>query len=67
MQNYNLNTLPEYSFIRLHQVLSIIPVSKSAWYQGVATGKYPAPTKLGNRTAVYKLSDIKKLLEDLGH
>lgn len=67
MQNSNLNSLPDYAVIRLPQVLSIIPVSKSAWYQGVSTGKYPAPTKLGNRTAVYKLADIKKLLEDLGH
>ena len=67
MQNFDLNTIPDFSFIRLQQVLAIIPVSKSAWYQGVSTGKYPAPTKLGKRTAVYKLADIKKLLEDLGH
>ena len=66
MHNINLNTLPDYAYLRLQQVLAIIPVSRSAWYLGIATGKYPAPVKLGQRTAVYKLGDIKKLLTSIG-
>ncbi len=66
MQNVNLNTLPDYAYLRLQQVLAIIPVSRSAWYLGITTGKDPAPIKLGERTSVYKLSDIKKLLADIG-
>ena len=66
MQNTNLTNLPDYAYLRLAQVLTIIPVSKAAWYLGVQSGKYPAPAKLGERTAVYKLSDIKKLLADIG-
>ena len=66
MHNINLNTLPDYAYLRLQQVLAIIPVSRSAWYSGILTGKYPAPVKLGERTAVYKLVDIKKLLADIG-
>ena len=66
MQNSDLNNLPEYSFIRLNQVLKILPISKSAWYLGVSTGKFPSPTKLGPRTAVYRLCDIKEILKDLG-
>lgn len=62
----DLNALPDYAFLRLNQVLSIIPVSRSAWYLGVASGKYPAPIKIGERTAVYKLADIKKLLTSIG-
>ena len=66
MHNINLNTLPDYAYLRLQQVLAIIPVSRSAWYLGITTGKYPAPVKLGERTSVYKLADIKKLLADIG-
>ena len=66
MHNINLNTLPDHAYLRLHQVLAIIPVSRSAWYLGITTGKYPAPVKLGERTSVYKLADIKKLLADIG-
>lgn len=65
MKHSDLNALHELALLRLHQVLSIIPVSRSAWYLGVAKGKYPSPIKLGERTAVYKLADIKKLLSDL--
>ena len=64
--NIDLNTLPDYACLRLNQVLSIIPVSRSAWYLGIASGKYPPPVKLGTRTSVYRLADIKKLLEDFG-
>ena len=66
MQNSDLNTLPDYAYLRLQQVLAIIPVSRSAWYAGIHAGKYPPPVKLGVRTSVYKLVDIKKLLSDIG-
>lgn len=31
------------SFLRLPQVLAIIPISKSAWWQGCKDGRYPNP------------------------
>lgn len=65
-KNIDLKTLPDFAYLRLAQVLTIIPVSRAAWYLGVQSGKYPTPVKLGERTAVYKLSDIKKLLADIG-
>jgi len=47
------------SFIRQVAVLEArIPVSKSAYNQGVKTGRYPAPVKLSERTAAYRKSDI---------
>ena len=66
MQTPDLNDLPNGAYLRLAQVLTFIPVSRSSWYAGISTGKFPSPIKLGPRTAVYRLCDIKKLLEDLG-
>lgn len=35
------------AFLRLPQVLAIVPVSKSSWWKGCKTGRYPKPVKLG--------------------
>lgn len=46
--------------IRLPEVLQILPIAKSTFYQGVGT-RYPRPIKLG-RVSAWKLSDILGLL-----
>lgn len=53
------------SFLRLNQVLEIIPISKSGWWQGCKSGKYPKPIKLGPRITVWKASDIQALVSKL--
>ena len=56
-------TLPEVGYIRLKEILEIIPVSKSTWYKGIADGRYPKPTKrLGPRIAAWDIRDIRALL-----
>jgi len=49
--------------LRLNEVLKIIPVSKSSWYQKVKDGIYPKPVKLGARTVAWKKSEIMNLVE----
>jgi predicted DNA-binding transcriptional regulator AlpA len=39
-----------------------LPISKSAWWQGVAEGKYPQPIKLGPKTTCWRESDILALI-----
>lgn len=56
-------TLPPTGFLRLREVLKLIPVSRSAWYAGVKEGRYPAPIPLGPKTAVYRVEDIRALIE----
>lgn len=51
--------------LRLPQVLNIFPVSKSTWWSGVKTGRYPAPVKPSRRTTAWRHSDIMKLIESL--
>ncbi len=53
------------NFLRLKDVLKIYPVSKSTWWAGVKSGKFPAGVKLSERTTAWRLSDIKKLMEGL--
>lgn len=50
--------------LKLPAVLAIIPVSRSAWYQGVATGAYPAGVKLGARSVAWRESSIIALVEN---
>lgn len=47
--------------LRLKQVLQNIPVSKTTWLNGVKSGKFPQPVKLGPRTHFWRLSDISRL------
>ena len=47
--------------IRLKEVLALIPISKSTWWEGVRQGKYPQPVKLGKRLTCWRLSDVLDL------
>ena len=55
--------LPETGFIRLPAVLGHIPVSKSTWWAGVKSGRYPKPVKLGERITAWRAEDIRALIE----
>ncbi|UCV28607.1 helix-turn-helix transcriptional regulator [Ferribacterium limneticum] len=65
-----MHQLPESGFLRLPQIIgdakrgipAVIPVSKSAWWGGCKTGRYPKPVKLGPRTTVWKVEDILDLI-----
>ena len=58
-------TIPALGFLRLPEVLEIIPIGKSSWWSGVKTGRYPKPVKLGPRTTAWRASDIEALVADL--
>lgn len=57
-----LENLPKDRLLRIKQVLQFIPVSRSSWWQGVRTGKFPQPIKLGERTTCWKSDDILALI-----
>lgn len=57
------NALPPDGFVRLPQVLAVIPVSKSTWWAGCKSGRYPQSVKLGPRTTAWRVSDIRKLIQ----
>ncbi|MDR2820920.1 MAG: AlpA family phage regulatory protein [Desulfovibrio sp.] len=49
--------------LRLPEVLSIIGLKKSAWYNGIKEGKYPAPMKRG-RDSVWLLSMVQSVVSE---
>ena len=59
--NTNIS-FPETGFIRLPQVLALFPVSRSAFWAGVKSGKYPKPVKLSQRCTAWKVEDIRNLI-----
>jgi len=63
--SHNLNApaqLPTTGFLRLPQVLELFPVSKSGWWAGVKSGKYPKAVKLSERTTAWSVEDIRGLI-----
>jgi len=72
----NVVQLPEVGFVRLHQILGdrksdpvippIIPISRASWWNGIKSGKYPQPIKLGPRTTAWRVEDIRRLVEETG-
>ena len=71
-----MNQLPETGFLRLSQIignpkakppiLPIIPVKKSCWWSGVASGRFPKPVKLGPRLTMWRVEDIRNLIASHG-
>ena len=67
--------LPATGFLRLPQIIgdpqatppipAIIPISKSTWWQGVRTGRYPPKVKLSERCTGWRTQDILALVEQM--
>ena len=57
--------LPETGFLRLADVLRIIPICKTSWFSGVKSGLYPKPVPLGKRARGYRAEDIRDLIDRL--
>jgi prophage regulatory protein len=57
--------VPETGFVRLREVLTVIPVGKSCWWEGVKSGRYPKPIKLSARCTAWKAEDIRGLIKQL--
>ncbi|MDS4074842.1 MAG: AlpA family transcriptional regulator [Candidatus Accumulibacter sp.] len=67
-----MNILPDTGFLRLSQIIGdpakgippLIPVKKSTWWAGVASGRFPKSVKLGNgRGTFWRVEDIRSLIE----
>ncbi len=67
--------LSERSLLRLPQILGdrrkgiapLVPVSRSTWWAGIKTGRFPKPLKLGSRITVWRSEDILRLLDKISN
>lgn len=67
------NPIPETGYLRLSQIIGsprkippippIIPVSRSCWLAGCKTGRFPSPVHLGPKLVVWKVEDIRALID----
>jgi prophage regulatory protein len=58
--------LPRWGLMRLAAIIGPtgpIPVSKSTWWAGVKSGRYPKPVKLGSRITAWRVEDIRALIQ----
>ncbi|NEI82241.1 AlpA family phage regulatory protein, partial [Rhizobium leguminosarum] len=59
---------PEHGYVRLKQILGPLgplPISKSGFWAGVKTGKFPKPRKISARVTVWRAEDILTLLQEI--
>lgn len=69
--------LPEIGYLRLPHIIgdkkadppiaAIIPVSKSTWWAGVKSGRYPQPVRtLGPRITAWSVESIREYIKQTG-
>jgi len=64
--------LPETGFLRVKQIVgdkkkdipALIPIGRSTFLQGVKKGKYPASIKLSAGVTVWRVEDIRNLINE---
>lgn len=63
-----IKPIPLHGYVRLGQILAVIPICKSSWWAGVRSGKYPAPVRPSpfGRTTVWRAEAINELCARAG-
>ena len=64
METGSLYSIPH--FLRIKQVLALVPVSKSQLYNMIADGAFPKPVLIGKRTSVWRSQDVMEFIEKAG-
>lgn len=62
----NDSCFPKTGFVRLSSILAPkgpIPIGRSTWWAGVKSSRFPKPVKLGPRTTVWRVEDIRASIE----
>ncbi|CAK7033822.1 MAG: hypothetical protein DELT_00473 [Desulfovibrio sp.] len=55
--------IPQEGFIRLPQLLHLLGIKKSKMWQMVKDEKFPSPKKLGKRTSVWDIGEVRAAIE----
>jgi len=66
-KNQNHAPWPNDGFVRLSSILAPkgpLPISRSSWWAGVASGRYPKPVKLGPRITAWRVRDLVRLMDE---
>lgn len=66
-----MHDLPATGYLRMHQIIgcarrkipALIPVSRSTWWAGVKSGRFPKPVKISPRCTAWQVKDIHSLMD----
>ncbi|MDB9861843.1 AlpA family phage regulatory protein [Litorivicinus sp.] len=53
-------------YLRLSQILEILPIGRSTWWKGVKDGRFPPPIKLGTRITMWDEEEVLRLVQGGG-
>lgn len=56
--------IPDDKLLKLKEVLAIMRISKSTWYEGVDRKIFPQAVRIGTRSVFWWQSDIQSYLRD---
>lgn len=67
-------SLPMTGYLRLSQIVgnpkqgipALVPISKSNWWAGVKSGRFPSSVKLSPRCTAWRVEDIRAFIERTG-
>lgn len=65
--NIETITLPSTGYIRLPDILKVIPVCRSVWYRGIKEGRYPQGIQISERCVAWRAEDIHALIAKLNN
>ncbi|WP_427913903.1 helix-turn-helix transcriptional regulator [Ramlibacter sp. MMS24-I3-19] len=49
--------------LRLPEVLKVLRIGRTAFYEGIKLGIYPKPIRMGKRTAVWLHGELKDVIK----
>jgi len=61
----NNTELKDLGLMRLNNVLEVVPVGRSTWYEWVRLDLAPKPLNISIRMSAWKVEDIKNLLLEM--
>jgi predicted DNA-binding transcriptional regulator AlpA len=57
-------SVPPSGFLRLKQVLQVVPIGRSTLYQKMKLGTFPRAIKLGPRISAWRAADINDYVQN---
>lgn len=64
-KQHSPHMLPLEGFVRVPQILAVLPVSKTTWWKGVAEGRFPQPVRpspFGPAVTVWRVEEIRAVI-----
>ena len=66
-----MDQLPQTGLVRLPAILGdaalgiapLYPVSRTTWHEGVKSGRFPKPIRIGARAVAWRVEDIRALIQ----